>query len=71
MPCLSLPSEAGNYMMDRILVRIDWENAMDGPVYALNLFNVTNRDEYLAYSRRSPKEVQSHGEDLRPLLKQP
>ena len=34
---------------------------MDGPVYALNLFNVTNRDEYLAYSRRSPKEVQSHG----------
>ena len=31
------------------------------PVYALNLFDVTNRDEYLAYSRRSVKEVQSHG----------
>jgi uncharacterized protein (DUF1330 family) len=31
------------------------------PVYALNLFNIANRDEYLAYSRRSAKEVQSHG----------
>jgi uncharacterized protein (DUF1330 family) len=31
------------------------------PVYALNLFNVSNRDEYLAYSRRSAKEVQAHG----------
>jgi hypothetical protein len=26
---------------------------MTGPVYALNLFNVADRDEYLAYSRRS------------------
>jgi len=34
---------------------------MTGPVYALNLFNVANRDEYLAYSRCSAKEVQSHG----------
>jgi uncharacterized protein (DUF1330 family) len=34
---------------------------MDTPVYALNLFNVANRDEYLAYSRRSAKEVQAHG----------
>ena len=31
------------------------------PVYALNLFNIANRDEYMAYSRRSAKEVQSHG----------
>ena len=31
------------------------------PVYALNLFNVADRDEYLAYSRRSAKEVQAHG----------
>src|SRR3970040_2252914 len=31
------------------------------PVYALNLFNIANRDEYLAYSRRSAREVQSHG----------
>jgi uncharacterized protein (DUF1330 family) len=31
------------------------------PVYALNLFNVANRDEYMAYSRRSAREVQSHG----------
>ena len=34
---------------------------MSGPVYALNLFNVANRDEYVAYSRRSAKEVQAHG----------
>ncbi len=34
---------------------------MSNPVYALNLFNVSNRDEYLAYSRRSSKEVQTHG----------
>jgi uncharacterized protein (DUF1330 family) len=34
---------------------------MPGPVYALNLFNIADRDEYLAYSRRSPKEVQAHG----------
>lgn len=31
------------------------------PVYALNLFNVTNRDEYLAYARRSTSEVKAHG----------
>jgi len=30
-------------------------------VYALNLFNVANKEEYLAYSRRSAKEVQAHG----------
>jgi uncharacterized protein (DUF1330 family) len=34
---------------------------MAGPVYALNLFNVVDRDEYLAYSRRSVKEVRAHG----------
>ena len=34
---------------------------MSGPVYALNLFNVANKAEYLAYSRRSAKEVQAHG----------
>jgi len=31
------------------------------PVYALNLFNVANRDGYLAYSKRSVQEVASHG----------
>ena len=31
------------------------------PVYALNLFDVTNKEEYLAYSRRSVDEVRSHG----------
>jgi len=30
-------------------------------IYALNLFNVSNRDEYLAYSKRSAREVQAHG----------
>jgi len=30
-------------------------------VYALNLFDVSDRDEYLAYSKRSPKEVAGHG----------
>lgn len=30
-------------------------------VYALNLFDVSDRDEYLAYSRRSVSEVHSHG----------
>ena len=34
---------------------------MTGVVYALNLFNVADRDEYLAYSRRSVNEVQAHG----------
>ncbi|WP_326835335.1 DUF1330 domain-containing protein [Amycolatopsis rhabdoformis] len=33
----------------------------EGPVYALNLFDVADREEYLAYSRRSPKEVAAHG----------
>ncbi|MFV0439261.1 MAG: DUF1330 domain-containing protein [Desulfopila sp.] len=34
---------------------------MTQPVYALNLFDVANKEEYLAYSRRSAKEVQAHG----------
>lgn len=34
---------------------------MTQPVYALNLFNVSNQDEYLAYSRRSAAEVSAHG----------
>jgi uncharacterized protein (DUF1330 family) len=34
---------------------------MTGPVYALNLFDVSNKEEYLAYSRCSAKEVQAHG----------
>jgi uncharacterized protein (DUF1330 family) len=32
-----------------------------GPVYALNLFDVADREEYLAYSRRSAREVAAHG----------
>ena len=34
---------------------------MPYPVYALNLFNVTNKDEYLAYSKQSAREVAAHG----------
>lgn len=34
---------------------------MSNPVYALNLFNVTNKDEYLSYSKRSAREVAAHG----------
>jgi len=34
---------------------------MSRPVYALNLFDVANKEEYMAYSRRSSKEVQAHG----------
>jgi len=32
-----------------------------GPVYALNLFDIADREEYLAYSRRSVGEVERHG----------
>lgn len=34
---------------------------MSDPVYALNLFNISSREEYLAYSRRSAAEVAAHG----------
>ncbi len=34
---------------------------MSDPVYALNLFDVSNKEEYLAYSRQSTKEVQAYG----------
>ncbi|AEV73305.1 hypothetical protein MycrhN_2724 [Mycolicibacterium rhodesiae NBB3] len=30
-------------------------------IYALNLFDIADRDEYLAYSKRSPAEVGKHG----------
>jgi uncharacterized protein (DUF1330 family) len=33
----------------------------DGPVYALNLFDLADNEEYLAYSRRSAREVAAHG----------
>lgn len=32
-----------------------------GPVYALNWFDIADRDEYLAYARRSAAEVERHG----------
>lgn len=36
-------------------------DAHGGPVYALNLFDIGDREEYLAYSRRSAIEVARHG----------
>jgi uncharacterized protein (DUF1330 family) len=33
----------------------------EGPVYALNLFDLADREEYLAYSRRSAQQVAAHG----------
>ena len=30
-------------------------------IYALNLFNIASKEEYLAYSKRSAKEVLAHG----------
>ncbi len=32
-----------------------------GPIYALNLFDIADRDEYLAYATRSAIEVVAHG----------
>lgn len=34
---------------------------MSQPVYALNLFDIADREEYLAYARRSVHEVETHG----------
>lgn len=34
---------------------------MRSPVYALNLFNVKSKEEYMAYSKRSAQEVAAHG----------
>lgn len=34
---------------------------MPGRVYALNLFDVSDKEEYLAYARRSAREVEAHG----------
>ncbi len=31
------------------------------PVYALNLFDIADADEYRAYSKRSAREVAAHG----------
>ena len=31
------------------------------PVYALNLFDLADNDDYLAYSKRSPAAVAQHG----------
>lgn len=34
---------------------------MPGPVYALNLFDIADKNEYLAYTRRSVAAVREHG----------
>jgi uncharacterized protein (DUF1330 family) len=41
--------------------KVVMESPMPQPVYALNLFNISNVDEYLAYSKRSAREVAAHG----------
>ncbi len=33
----------------------------DSPVYALNLFNIKDRQEYLTYVRKSARELPIHG----------
>ena len=35
--------------------------AISGPNYASNQFDVVDREEYLAYSKRSAREVAAHG----------
>lgn len=42
-------------------MRNDGEMDESRPVYALNLFDIADRDEYLAYSRRSARAVADHG----------
>lgn len=37
------------------------ETSEEGKVYALNLFDLADRKEYLAYSRDSAREVAAHG----------
>ncbi|MBP9211532.1 MAG: DUF1330 domain-containing protein [Bacteroidetes bacterium] len=34
---------------------------MSSPVYALNLFDIADKNEYLAYARRSVAAVREHG----------
>src|SRR2546428_7524592 len=43
------------------LIRWATLGSVGGPVYALNLFDIADREEYLAYSRRSVGEVERHG----------
>ncbi len=38
-----------------------WTPVDEKPVYALNLFDVADRAEYLVYSRQSARAVQLHG----------
>ena len=33
---------------------------MSKPIYALNLFNIASKEEYLAYAKRSAKDVRNH-----------
>jgi uncharacterized protein (DUF1330 family) len=35
--------------------------ADSGPIYALNWFDIADREKYLAYARRSATEVERHG----------
>jgi uncharacterized protein (DUF1330 family) len=45
----------------RVVLRAEVRDTRPMSVYALNLFDVTDREEYLAYSRRSAAAVGVHG----------
>jgi uncharacterized protein (DUF1330 family) len=59
MSWVRFPSPAP--ILDLGAIDPDKSALMEPAVYALNLFNVSNKGEYLAYSRRSAKEVAAHG----------
>ncbi len=55
------PAASSMVCLTRAAVRENPPMPDDTPIYALNLFNVADREEYLAYSRRSAAEVARHG----------
>lgn len=61
MPAASSSGLRGSWEREREMALEEPERTEDHPVYALNLFDIADRDEYLAYSRRSAKAVEAHG----------
>ena len=54
-------SSTGSSSTSRSVDRAAAGSVIGVTVYALNLFDIAGRDEYLAYSERSPQEVAKHG----------
>ena len=54
-------SSTGSSSTSRSVDRAAAGSVIGVTVYALNLFDIASRDEYLAYSKRSPQEVAKHG----------